>query len=446
VTLRHCWAKVKTAGLAICTAIMITCFMAVFADAFSQNRFPRPEFQGGYTQPTTVFPAARPELYSILDAGVLLATLLLAAWFALKLRSRKGLFWLSLFCLAYFGFYRKGCICPVGSIQNVSQAIFDPTFALPIIVGIFFGLPIVFSLLFGRVFCASVCPLGALQDLFVLKPIRVNSALSSILGLLPHLYLGAAILFAATGAGFVICQFDPFVGFFRLSASMGMVLWGAGILALGLFIARPYCRYLCPLGVVLGYTSMLSRRHVTITPDTCINCRLCENACPFGAIRMPTITQPKEPRARSVKRVLVYGALLPVWIFCGACGGYLAGDALSLVHHRVRLAEQALWEESAAAGGATLESRTFRAGNVPLSALVNEAKNSKQKMKTGGALLGVYLGLVIGLGLVRHSLQRRRNDYALDPQTCMSCGRCFDACPQEQQRKKKALAAKDTKT
>ncbi len=71
----------------------------------------------------------------------------------------------------------------------------------------------------GRSFCASVCPLGAVQELVAVRPVQVPTWIDHALGLLAYVYLGAAVLFAATGTAWIICRYDPFVGLFRLSSS-----------------------------------------------------------------------------------------------------------------------------------------------------------------------------------------------------------------------------------
>jgi polyferredoxin len=230
-------------------------------------------------------PLPRATWLDALDVALLFVALSLAAWIALSRRSRKAMIALSLACLVYFGFVRAGCICPIGAIQNVTQGAFDSSYYLPFSVIAFFILPLAFALVFGRVFCACVCWLGAMQDLVLLKPLTLPMWLQKSLRIVPFLYLGASVLFAATGALYIICRYDPFVPFFRFTGPVVMFVAGGLVLLASMFVGRPYCRFLCPMGALLSIVSRFSWKGVTITPDHCINCGGCRNACPFGAIQ-----------------------------------------------------------------------------------------------------------------------------------------------------------------
>ncbi len=63
-----------------------------------------------------------------------------------------------------------------------------------------------------------------------------------------------------------------------------MMAIGSAFLVLGMFVGRPYCRYLCPYGGLLAWCSRLATRGVTITPGRELDCGLCAGACPYGAI------------------------------------------------------------------------------------------------------------------------------------------------------------------
>jgi polyferredoxin len=166
-------------------------------------------------------------------------------------------------------------------------ALTDPGYSIPILVTIAFFLPLLAAAFFGRAFCGGVCALGAIQELVVLKPVQVPRRLDQALSLLRYVYLGLAIFFALrplAARDFVICRFDPFVGFFRMSGEPHMLMIGGALLAAGMFVGRPYCRWLCPYGALLGWCTRVAKRGVTITPDRELDCGLCTGACPYGAI------------------------------------------------------------------------------------------------------------------------------------------------------------------
>jgi NosR/NirI family transcriptional regulator, nitrous oxide reductase regulator len=242
---------------------------------------------GGYKTPPVQKPLPRQYWLQVLDVVLLAGAMGVSVWLVLSRRSRKWLLALSIGSLAYFGFYREGCICPIGSIQNVAVALTDPKYSIPIVVVATFFLPLLVAIFFGRAFCGGVCALGAIQELMVLKPVEVPRRLDRALGWLRYVYLGLAIFFAvkpALGRDFLICRFDPFVDLFRRTGPPHMLIAGGLFLALGMFVGRPYCRYLCPYGGLLAWCSRLSHRGVTITPDKELDCGLCTGACPYGAI------------------------------------------------------------------------------------------------------------------------------------------------------------------
>ncbi|MEK7707353.1 MAG: 4Fe-4S binding protein, partial [Verrucomicrobiota bacterium] len=186
--------------------------------ALAEQRFPPPDFsETGHQLPITTTPPARAGWLQYLDVAVLAVCLGVAVWFIYKQRSRRGLFWLSIFSLAYFGFWRKGCVCAIGAPQNIILGMFDANYTVPLTVVAFFALPLVVALFVGRAFCAGVCPHGALQDLLLIKPLKVPAWLEHALGVLPFIFLGFGLAFPATGTRIPICRYAPIVPIIRLN-------------------------------------------------------------------------------------------------------------------------------------------------------------------------------------------------------------------------------------
>jgi polyferredoxin len=241
----------------------------------------------GYVTPVVQRPLPLSAARQLLDLALLGAALALSAWIALRRRSRSLGVALTLACLFYFGFYREGCVCPIGSIQNVVLGLAEPAYVVPYFVIGIFVLPLAAALFFGRVFCGGVCPLGAIQEVVLVRPVTVPPRLDRVLGAGKWVYLAAAVGFAVAPAAyrdFVICRFDPFVSFFRFTGTFPMLLFGGLLLGVGLFVGRPYCRWLCPYGALLALASRYAWRCVSITPGRELDCGLCSRACPYGAI------------------------------------------------------------------------------------------------------------------------------------------------------------------
>lgn len=394
-----------------------------------------PEFTE-HIMPREDRPEPRAWMMGIVDMGVLFLALSMSSYFVLVKRSRRGIYWLSLFSLGYFGFFREGCICPIGSIQNVAQAVFSPLYVAPLVVIFFFFLPLLYSALFGRSYCAAVCPHGAIQDAVLAKPVRVPDWLEHCLGILPFVYLGLGVLYAATGSAYIICDYDPFIAIFRLSGSSSMLGLGALFLIAGVFVGRPYCRYMCPYGVLLRLFSHVSKYNVKIYPDRCIDCSLCDDSCPFEAIKKTTPESQVIPAKQGKKRLATMLTIAPFLIFGLGYLVSLTTPFLAKGNEFVSLAVQVKQEEDQLAAGKSLEeitrteeSETWRDRNDDPLALYAQADSMIDKFYIGAWALGIWIGLVIAVKLIKLSVHRVRDEYVADRGSCYSCGRCYDYCP-----------------
>ncbi len=343
---------------------------------------PIPSFSN-HEVPTTQVPDTDPPVWELIHVALLCVALVLASYFALVKRSRIHLLVLAAASLVWFGFVRDGCVCSVGSTQNVAQALFDPQYTIPLGVLAFFMLPLIFTLFFGRTFCAAVCPLGAAQELVAVRSIKVPRWLDHTLGLIPFFYLGAAVLFAATGTAYLICQYDPIVPFFRASGNANMLIIGGCVMLISVFVGRPYCRYLCPYGAILGLLSRVSRWHLSIVPGECITCRLCEDACPYGAIQPPTVAPSPQLREQG-KRYLGWLLLVvPLLIAALAWLGTTWAVPLSRMDFRVQLAEQVRLEQTTGAEP-TDQSDAFRnTGETPAKLFADAIARNSATVRSG---------------------------------------------------------------
>lgn len=223
--------------------------------------------------------------------------LMLLAIFALVmaafLRKSSRLRWAALtVTLVYLGFIDGGFL----SVSHITGAMAQgPSILLnnlPVLMIVVFTL--VTTLLWGRVFCSSLCPFGALQDfLSRFTPrrwqVKMTQAIHDRALYIKYGILGLILITAVVQSDLSIFQyFEPFGTLFFFSSSL--LLWSIliAILLASLVIKRFYCRYVCPLGAALGLLSLVSPLRIKRVPQ-CNVCKVCEQACPTGAIRGPAI-------------------------------------------------------------------------------------------------------------------------------------------------------------
>ena len=399
----------------------------------AQNRFPKPDFESGYQYPDLQYAVPNETVWVIIDLLLLVALMGIVTWALYKKHTRGPIFWVSLISVGYFGFFREGCVCSIGSIQNIALALVDDSYHLPLTVLLFFLLPILFAYLFGRVFCAGVCPFGALQELVNVKNYRISEAITAALKVIPWLYLIFAVLYAVTRSQFIICQFDPFIGIFRLGGDMGLILFGALLLVMSIFTGRPFCRFLCPYGALLSLFSSVSIWKIKLTRKSCINCELCHNSCPVDAIRPPYANKLKESRSAGVRRLLGYFVVLPILMIAGALLLRMASPNLSRAHKDVRLYDQVIQHEAQPEEELSLELEAFYGQGRSVEEITALYEAKVVEYRFWSTIAGALIGLVIGLALIRLSVKRSRKQYEINHANCVACGQCFSYCPQNKQ-------------
>ncbi|MFA7173928.1 MAG: 4Fe-4S binding protein [Kiritimatiellia bacterium] len=397
--------------------------------ALASSRFPQPQFDSGYVAEKVAYPMPSFVVTPMMDVLLLVAALCVAVFLVRQVRSRRWILFFGMVCLGWFGFVRQGCFCPIGTIQNVALALFSGV-RLPLAIALFFAAPLIFALFYGRVFCSVVCPLGALQEFFIVKPLHVPRALDAVLRVIPLIVLTVGVVCAINGAGFIICRTDPFVGLFRQSAALPMLLTGMGVLLVGTVVARPYCRYFCPYGVLLEICSRISWKQVELTPKECINCRLCVGMCPIDAIDAPRTALSDRVRGRQFRQFLSLLVFLPLIILGGAGVGYLAGAGVAQLHPGVSLVSK--WQGATEADEDLFpEIEAFKHVGGTLTQAEAQALEIIDRFQKGCMISGVFIGLILGLRLLVLSKLQGSQVHQANRYRCVACGRCFAVCPNQ---------------
>lgn len=151
---------------------------------------------------------------------------------------------------------------------------------------------IVLTLIFGRIYCSTFCPLGIYQEIlmFLFKPFYKKSRQHSSRHF-PFAYWGAVVLFGILGGGTVIWlrMVDPYAIFGNALSGAGLGIgFLVAIAVLVLFKKRFFCVNICPIGAVIGFIARFSFFKVHINDDKCKICGLCAKVCPCGAIDAKT--------------------------------------------------------------------------------------------------------------------------------------------------------------
>jgi NosR/NirI family nitrous oxide reductase transcriptional regulator len=177
---------------------------------------------------------------------------------------------------------------------------------------------VVTTVLWGRVYCGRICAFGALTQLMdaaVPKRLRVEipRRIEQRAAWIKYGLLAAVVAyFIATKDMSVYRYVEPF-WMFGLFGTAPMWIGLATLLLATVFVRNLYCRFLCPVGALLGLISSLTVFRIKRWSE-CSTCRICEKTCQWGAIRGPRIVATECVRCDDCERLYLDQQKCPHWI------------------------------------------------------------------------------------------------------------------------------------
>ena len=187
-------------------------------------------------------------------------------------------------------------ICPFGGVVSLYELAVNGELVRKVQDASIVLMLVVFAaaVLFGPIFCGYFCPLGSIQEWFGkigkrIFPKRYNHfvprKLDRVLRGLRVVVLALVIYQTAMAAKLVFQDYDPYFALFNFfTGEAALAAYGilAATLLGSLFVERPWCKYLCPYGAVLGWFNRIRIFPVRRRQETCIHCGFCDSACPMN--------------------------------------------------------------------------------------------------------------------------------------------------------------------
>jgi NosR/NirI family transcriptional regulator, nitrous oxide reductase regulator len=231
--------------------------------------------------------------------------------------------------VGYLGFW-KSTLLSVTDIFRVADLSL-PIFKYNLAWYLFAGFAMASTVLWGRLYCGRICAYGALTQLLdpivprrmrVEIPVRIEKHANLVkYGVL---VVVLAYFFATRDVG--IYRFvEPF-WMFGLFGTTGMWIGVAVLLLATVFVRNLYCRFLCPVGAMLGILSNLTVFKIKRWAE-CNTCKICEKTCEWGAIRGPQIVKSECVRCDDCERLYMDQQKCPHWIILRRKGNTFISSA-----------------------------------------------------------------------------------------------------------------------
>lgn len=219
--------------------------------------------------------------------------------------------------------------CPIGALQAVLS---DRGYKFSFYV---LGFLMLFGTLFGRLICGFLCPFGLIQDLLYRIPLpklkiprMIDRGMRYIKYAVLCVFVIALPLLLTNDYGIGspyfcewICPAGTLEGGIPLLTANEALRSSAGALFLqklailiccasaSVFVFRPFCKYLCPLGAVYSLFNRFSLYQLKLDKDGCVGCGKCEAVCKMNVRVQSDICSGECIRCGECIRVCPTGAI-----------------------------------------------------------------------------------------------------------------------------------------
>ena len=294
------------------------------------------------------------------------------------------------------------------------------------------------TLIFGRLYCSTICPLGVWQDLVAHLSRRVNKkkkyTYSPALPWLRYAFLAVFVVLVVAGLTSIAALIAPYSSYARMTVQMFQPIWtlgnnwltsltGGGPVEFGawswaafgtafatFFIVsilawrggRTWCNTVCPIGTMLGFISRHSFFKINFDADKCTKCGQCSRVCKASCI---------DHNAQKVDSSR-----------CVTCGNCLTKCKFGALHYSISTKNTSAGENNAE----VVPDKSRRAFLIGTGVLVSSALAQKGK-KVGG-----YMAAIDGKEVPERKVPLTppgSHSARIFSQHCTTCQLCVSECP-----------------